>query len=103
MIFNKYEVLAEIARVETEITRIDNADWSQEEYEQFLDEVFPVYEIGNIKFYPSNIFKSCDPIAFDMSLFEHFDSVLSDLRSELKDLQENLVHAENWLELQAYL
>ena len=103
MIFNKYEILAEIARVEAEITRIDNGDWSQEEYEQFLDEVFPVYEIGNIKFYPSDIFKSCDPIAFDMSLFEHFDSVLSDLRSELKDLQENLVHAENWLALQAFI
>ena len=103
MIFNKYEVLKEIARVESEITRIDNADWSQEEYEQFLDDVYPVYEIGNIKFYPSNIFKNCDPIAFDMSLFEYFDSVLADLRSELKDLQENLVHAENWLALQAFI
>ena len=102
MIYDKNEVLAEIARVEAEITRIDNGDWSQE-YEQFLDDCYPVYEIGNIKFYPSNIFKSCDPIAFDMSLFEYFDSVLSDLRSELKDLQENLAHINSWTEQQAFL
>ena len=102
MIYDKNEVLAEIARVEAEITRIDNADWSQEEYEKFLDDCYPVYEIGNIKFYPSTIFKT-DPIAFDMSCFEYFDSVLSDLRSELKDLQENLAHINSWIEQQAFL
>lgn len=103
MIYDKDEVLREIARVEAEITRIDNADWSQEEYEQFLDDVYPTYQIGNLTFYPSKIFSCCDPIAFDVSCFEYFDSVLSDLRSELKDLQENLAHIESWTAQQAFL
>ena len=103
MIYDKNQVLAEIARVEAEITRIDNGNWSQEEYEQFLDNCYPEYQIGNIKFTPSKIFQSCDSIAFDVSLFEYFDSVLSDLRSELKDLQENLAHINSWTEQQAFL
>ena len=103
MIYDKNEVLAEIARVQSEITRIDNGDWSQEEYEQFLDNCYPEYQIGNIKFTPSSIFKNCDSIAFDVSCFEYFDSVLSDLRSELKDLQENLAHIHSWTEQQAFL
>jgi len=102
MIYDKNEVLAEIARVEAEITRIDNCDWSEEEYDQFLDNCYPEYQIGNIKFLPSQILHS-DSIAYATSLFEYFDSVLSDLRSELKDLQENLAHIESWTEQQAFL
>ncbi len=38
--------------------------------DEWLDEIFPVYEIGEMTFYPSQIVKNCDPIAYRILLSE---------------------------------
>lgn len=34
------------------------------EFDEMLDECYPSVQIGGITFYPSNIVKECDPIAY---------------------------------------
>ncbi len=40
---------------------------------EMLDEIYPVVKIGKLTFYPSNILKTCDSIAYYLSLDEHRD------------------------------
>lgn len=43
------------------------------ELDEFLDEIYEPYVMGELKFYPSDILKSCDPIAYDIFLSEYED------------------------------
>lgn len=43
---------------------------SEEDFDEFLDETYPVYKIGVDTFYPSQILKNCDPIAYRIALSE---------------------------------
>jgi hypothetical protein len=45
------------------------------QYNEFLDEVYPVVKIGYLTFYPSQILKECDPIAYRIGLQEYLDSL----------------------------
>jgi hypothetical protein len=36
----------------------------ENEFNEMLDECYPTVEIGGITFYPSQIVKDCDPIAY---------------------------------------
>ena len=36
----------------------------EDRFDQFLDECYPVYKLGELEFYPSDILKSCDPVAY---------------------------------------
>ena len=46
----------------------------EERFDETLDEVYPVYIIGELAFSPSQILKECDPIAYRIGLseFEEF-------------------------------
>lgn len=45
----------------------------RERFKEMLDEVYPVFEMGYLTFYPSQILEACDPIAFEISLSEFED------------------------------
>ena len=95
---DKDELLAEIAKVEAKIERLDDGDYTydeRQEYKEMLDECYPEYKFGEMTYSPASILESCDPIAFKIGMDEYFDSRAEDLRdSELSELQANL----KWLE-----
>jgi hypothetical protein len=45
----------------------------EERFDDTLDEVYPLYIMGDVSFRPSQILKECDPIAYRISLSEFED------------------------------
>lgn len=45
----------------------------EDRFDQFMDEVYPPVQIGYLTFYPSQILKECDPIAYRIALSEFED------------------------------
>ena len=41
---------------------------TEEMFDEWLDDVYPTYEIAGITLYPSQILKNCDPIAYRVAL-----------------------------------
>ena len=41
---------------------------TEEMFDDWLDDVYPTYEIAGVTLYPSQILKSCDPIAYRVAL-----------------------------------
>ena len=54
-------------------------------YDAFLDECYPVVTLGYSEFYPSDIIKNCDPIAYRVGFADYVDS-----------LTEEGVEVEGW-------
>lgn len=48
-------------------------DSDEEMYDEMLDECYPVMKIGELTFYPSQILKNCDPIAYQIGVREYLD------------------------------
>lgn len=46
-----------------------------EAFDEMLDECYPVYTIGSMTFYPSQILFDCDPIAYRIAVSEFEDSL----------------------------
>ena len=46
-----------------------------ERFDEMLDECYPVYKIGDMTFYPSQILYDCDPIAYRIGASEYEDSL----------------------------
>lgn len=44
-----------------------------EQFDEMLDECYPVYKIGDMTFYPSQILYDCDPIAYRIGVSEYED------------------------------
>lgn len=42
-------------------------------FDELLDDIYPVIKIGEATFYPSQILKTCDPIAYQIGVSEHED------------------------------
>ncbi len=45
----------------------------EERFDEMLDECYPVVKIGELTFYPSQILKNCDPIAYNIGVSEYMD------------------------------
>ena len=43
---------------------------TEEMFDEWLDDFYPTYQIGVLTFYPSQILKNCDPIAYRVGLSE---------------------------------
>jgi hypothetical protein len=43
---------------------------TEEMFDEWLDDVYPTYAIAGITLYPSQILKTCDPIAYRIALSE---------------------------------
>ena len=44
-------------------------------FDEMLDESYPIIQIGNLIFYPSQILRECDPIAYRQSLLDFEDAI----------------------------
>ena len=90
------------ADIENKQSEIDNfeCEVSEEEFNSYLDDEGLVTVCG-LEFYPSDILKSCDPIAYrcaksdyeanfeleDCEEYQELQNQLDDLESQLDDLQ----------------
>ena len=45
------------------------------QYDEMLDECYPIVKIGYLEFYPSNILWKMDNIAYECGLSEYYDSI----------------------------
>jgi hypothetical protein len=45
----------------------------EDRFDEMLDECYPVFKIGEMTFYPSQILKNCDPIAYRIGVSEYED------------------------------
>jgi hypothetical protein len=43
---------------------------TEEMFDEMLDEIYPVVIMGELTFYPSQILKNCDPIAYRIAMSE---------------------------------
>jgi hypothetical protein len=48
----------------------------EEMLDELLDEIYPVYKMGELTFYPSQILKNCDPIAYQIELSERDEDLV---------------------------
>ena len=51
-------------------------------FDEMLDESYPVVEMGQLKFYPSQILKECDPIAYNEALLDFEDAIRENEETE---------------------
>ena len=86
---------------------IENFEYeaSESEFDEFLDEIESSVVIYGMEFFPSDILKSCDPVAYrcakndfesnyDLDNCEEY----SDLKDELESLEDQLSDLENDLD-----
>jgi hypothetical protein len=45
-------------------------------FDEMLDESYPILEMGTLKFYPSQILRECDPIAYNEALLDFEDAIV---------------------------
>lgn len=109
---------AQISRLETVISEwkdnitskqseIDNFEYecSEHEFDEMLDEIESEVTVCGMTFYPSDILKSCDPIAYRISKSEYESNYdlddceeYNNLKDELESLEEELSDLEGELE-----
>ena len=115
----------EIESLKRDITNAQNEvdcfeyEVAEAEYDDFLDDCYPTVELMGMTFYPSDVLKSCDPIAYRCSksdyesnydlddcqeyndlveTVENLESELENLESELENLESELENLENELD-----
>ena len=103
---------AQIAKLESSIedvqsnitnkqSEIDNFEYecSESEFDEVLDDCHETYSLGGMTFYPSDILKSCDPIAYRCAKSEYESDYDLDNCEEYNDLKDELEILEYELEL----
>ena len=94
------------ADIENKQSEIDNFEYevSESDFDSYLDDEGSVAVCG-IEFYPSDILKSCDPIAYRCAKSDYesnydLDDVAeyADLKDELEELESELEDLESELE-----
>lgn len=53
-------------------------------FDDFLDEIYEPYKMGNLTFYPSKILSELDPIAYRCAMADEVSARLSDYQYELR-------------------
>ena len=99
------ELESSIVIKQSEITskqsEIDNFEYecTESEFDEMLDDCHETYNLGGMTFYPSDILKSCDPIAYRISKSEYESNYDLDDVEEYNDLKDELEILEYELEL----
>lgn len=96
---------AQIAKLESSIvikqSEIYDFEYecSESEFDEVLDDCHETYNLGGMTFYPSDILKSCDPIAYRCSKSDYESNYDLDDCEEYNDLKDELEILEYELEL----
>lgn len=100
-----------IANVESKIESLNNEinakqkeidsfeyEVSESDFDEFLDDAEESVTVCGMTFYPSDILKSCDPIAYRCAKSEYESNYDLDDVAEYNDLKDELEELENQLE-----
>ena len=87
------------ADIENKQSEIDSFEYeiSESDFDEFLDDEGSVTVCG-MEFYPSDILKSCDPIAYRCAKSDYESNYNLDDVEEYADLKEELEYLESELE-----
>ena len=78
----------------TEYTELEEAteaildEIPEDDYNDWIDEVYPEIEIGCCRFYASEILKELDPIAYDCGMDDFKESIRESIQDELYGMDE---------------
>ena len=105
------EVESKLANVNQQIKDkqhdIDSFEYSctEYEYDEFLDEIEGSITVAGMEFFPSDILKSCDPVAYRCAKNDYESNYdldnceeYNDLKDELESLEDQLSDLENELD-----
>ena len=90
-------IKADIENKQNEINSFEY-EISESEFDEFLDEVEQSVTVCGMEFYPSDILKSCDPIAYRIAKSDYESNIDLDDVTEYADLKEELDALESELE-----
>lgn len=86
----------EIEEKKEELKDLEDGD-KYDEYDNWLDELQEPYKVGCCTFYPSEVLKRCDEIAYNCGYDdfvecerEHYEEEIDDLKTELNELEDEL-------------
>ena len=78
---------------------------SESEFDEFLDEIESSVTVAGMEFFPSDILKSCDPVAYRCAKNDYESNYdldnceeYNDLKDELESLEDQLSDLENDLD-----
>ena len=93
-------------QIENLQSQLDNFEYeaTESDFNDFLDECHNTVEVAGMEFYPSDVLKSCDPVAYRCmksdyesnydveccAKWQELDRELLDLRYKLEDLESDL-------------
>lgn len=60
-----------------------------EQYDEMLDECYPMVKIGYVELYPSKVLQECDPIAYRVGFSDYLDSL-----EDCEDCDKNPIECE---------
>ena len=95
------------ADIENKQSEINNFEYeiSESDFDEFLDEIEQSVNVCGMEFYPSDILKSCDPIAYRCAKSDYESSYdlddveeYCDLKDELEALNADLEDLESELD-----
>ena len=95
------------AEIESKQSEIDSFEYeiSESEFDEFLNDTGDTATVCGLEFYPSDILKNCDPIAYRIYKSDYESNYdlgdvaeYSDLKNELEVLESELEDLENELE-----
>ena len=64
---------------ESDIYDIVDSEYSEDDYEELLNEIEPIVKIGNLEYEPGRVLKEVDPIAFDIGRSEEVDYMVQEI------------------------
>ena len=93
-------------QIENLQSQLDHFEYkvSESEFDDFLDDCYDMVIVAGMEFYPSDVLKSCDPVAYrcaksdyesnydveDCEEWQEMSEKLSDLLYKLEDLESDL-------------
>ncbi len=57
--------------------------FDRQDYDDMLDECYPEFKLGEMTFYPSDILKNCDPVAYRCGYNDYCDGELEERGTEI--------------------
>lgn len=64
---------------ESDIYNIVDSEYSEDDYEELLNECYETVKIGNLEYEPGRVLREVDPIAFRVGMSDETDSIAKDI------------------------
>ena len=83
------EIKKQITELEEEKQHLEEG-YNEDEYEEFLNEVYGTVKIGSLEYPSGTVLKQLDEIAFNCGLSDYNDNKITEIEEEIDELKEKL-------------